>query len=85
MSHLLLTTEAVEAMVDNIVAFQELDPTDDEEFGECDQRLLALKYMLTDILRQVGEDPSTPTEMEELGRSRNPFYVAILTSDGRIP
>jgi hypothetical protein len=85
MSHLLLTDVATEVLVENISAYEDLDPTDREEFEEMDKRLLALKFMFTDILRQVGRDVSEQTELETLARKKNPYYVAIFTSDGRIP
>lgn len=85
MTPLTLSIEATQAIVDHLTAYEALDPADDFEFGECDERLLALHFMFKDILRQVGADTSEPTVMETVAREMNRFYVAILVNEGRNP
>jgi hypothetical protein len=82
---LVLTSEGTQALVENIAAHEALNPADDAEFEVGLDRMEAIKFMLTDILRQAGVDTSEPTANERKARTTNPYYVAIFTEAGRKP
>ena len=81
---LVINDKVAEVLVENIRVYQELDPTDDDEFAEMGRRLSAISMMFDDILFISGLREEL-TEIEEKLRTANPYHVSILPTEGRNP
>ena len=80
-----LTDEVASAVVQNAHKFLTLDASDEEQYQESLDRLLALQMMFEDLLRQAGVNEDPLTDLAERARTNNPYYVAILPKDGLSP
>ena len=82
-----MTAESTLAVVENIIGFLSLDASNEDEYEESMDRLIALEMMFEDILRQVGITKDPLTDIAEVARTNSPYYrpVSILPKDGRKP
>jgi hypothetical protein len=83
---LVVTGEAAKALLENIKAYQELDAAEEPDFSESLDRLAAVTMTFEDLLLQAGERGPL-TDLEELARTKNPFYqsTSSLPNAGRKP
>lgn len=80
-----LTSEGAEAVVENVRAFLAHDPSDEAQYAEGLNRLLAIQFMFEDILRQADTNAGPMTSMALTLRTTNPYYTSILPNDGFKP
>jgi hypothetical protein len=80
-----LTSEGSEVVVENIRAFLTLDASDETQYAESLNRLLAVQFMFEDILRQADTNAEPLTSMALKLRTTNPYYTSILPNDGLRP
>ena len=73
-----ITSEAASALIKVISDYMEgEDPTIEGAKDRAFDRFLAIDYMLTDILRQVGESTIPPSKYDARAREINEFYTPI--------
>jgi hypothetical protein len=80
-----LTSEGAEAVVENARAFLAHDPSDETQYAEGLNRLLAIQFMFEDLLRHVDDNAGPMTAMALTLRTTNPYYTSILPNDGLKP
>ena len=76
-----ITGEAAQALVNNINTYvKDVDVFDEDGEEKMLGLLIAIEWMLDDLLAQAGLDNRERTELELLLREKNEFYVK-LTND----